>query len=133
VLLSIAVLVQCSHLYPRLQLPALITLFLFAATLLSGTPAPFRGNLGISQSSCEKSGCCWDPTPLDLEPWQPDVYVPPCFQPNGDNSGYALEQDDIAADGASGEGALGVCSLVLVCCSSSSELSCRLADCCGDR
>lgn len=62
--------------------PAMLPL----ATLL---PAA-AGTDATGEQECADLGCCWSfPAPLQLEPWQPDVYLTACYYANGGNSSYA--------------------------------------------
>lgn len=47
------------------------------------------GTDATGEQECADLGCCWSfPAPLQLEPWQPDVYLPACYFANGGNSSY---------------------------------------------
>ncbi|KAL4855918.1 Alpha-glucosidase [Chlorella vulgaris] len=61
------------------------------------------GSRGVQQATCEALGCCWAPDALPKEDWQPDVYMPRCFQPNTAPSTYNLVS---LAGGSTGAGEL---------------------------
>lgn len=71
----------------------------YAMLLPAGTDA-------VTPASCAELGCCWSPEPLALEPWQPGVYLPSCFETNGGPSAYRVldaNSDDLIEAGFVGK------------------------------